>query len=178
MPYRIRAAAVDAPRFSPYARHMAEFRWPSRMEPGRARIHVSNELTIEATPERLWGWLIRAPLWPTWYPHCSNVRLDDGARDLHPNATFHWSTNGAPLATRVTDFEPHTYLAWTAVNPFITAHHAWRLEKTPAGTHVTTEETQRGILTIAAFRIKPMMLRVHQTWLERLAAVSTDATPP
>ncbi len=156
---------------------MPAFRWPDDMSPARARIHVSNDLTIGAAPERLWSWLIRAPLWPAWYPHCKNVRLDDGAADLQPGSTFHWSTNGVALATRVTDFEPSTYLAWTAVSPLIKAHHAWRLDPTPAGTHVTTEETQRGIATLAAFHVKPMMLRVHQVWLENLARVAATVPP-
>jgi hypothetical protein len=47
-------------------------RWPDHYAPARCPIHVSNELAIEAKIESVGAWLVRAPLWPSWYPIAAN----------------------------------------------------------------------------------------------------------
>ena len=47
--------------------------WPDKYHPGRSTVHVSNSLSVTVKPEDLWAWMIRAPLWPTWYPNSSNM---------------------------------------------------------------------------------------------------------
>ena len=73
-------------------------KWPERYHPSRAPIHVVNELTIPASCEQVWAWLIRAPLWPSWYPNSSDVRLvDRPITELRLGTMFTWRTFGVKV---------------------------------------------------------------------------------
>jgi hypothetical protein len=63
--------------------------WPSRYEPANCPVHVRNELAMASAPETVWAWLIRAQLWPTWYPNSANIMfLADPPPDLTLGAGF------------------------------------------------------------------------------------------
>ena len=155
-------------------------KWPERYHPNRASIHVINDLTIPAPCEQVWAWLIRAPLWPSWYPNSSDVRLFDNPRsELRLGTLFTWRTFGVKLKSTVQEFVPFERVAWSAHGPGIDAYHAWLLEPTPSGTHVITEETQYGILAQLQRLLMPRrMKRGHQLWLERLSAKAQAGPPP
>ena len=53
-------------------------RWPTRYAPGTAPVHVRNELEMNAPPDLVWAWLIRAQLWPSWYVNSSDVKFLEG----------------------------------------------------------------------------------------------------
>ena len=64
-------------------------RWPAPFDPEHCPVHVVNELTIPARPEDAWAWLVRAELWPAWYPNAKKVRIVRGSRpDLGPGTSF------------------------------------------------------------------------------------------
>ena len=75
--------------------------WPAHYQPSNCPIHVRNEIDITAPPERVWAWLIRAPLWPSWYVNSANVRLLDGISDLALGAVFRWKTFGVSIESVV-----------------------------------------------------------------------------
>ena len=131
-----------------------------------------NELTIPAPCEHVWSCLIRAPLWPTWYPNASNVRLlDNPQSELRLGTMFTWRTFGVPLRSTVQEFVPQERLAWTAHGIGVDAYHAWLLLPRSAGTHVITEETQYGVLArMQKIFLPGRMKRGHQLWLENLSA--------
>jgi uncharacterized protein YndB with AHSA1/START domain len=146
-----------------------EFSWPSGFSPDQARVHVHNELSMRAPLLAVWAALVEAADWQRWFSGARDVRLPDGARDLAPGMTFHWSTGGVPLESRVTQYEPGSRLAWTAESPLISAFHAWVMEGDSDSCQVVTEETQRGLLPSAfAPLVRRRMLRAHQAWLEAL----------
>ena len=90
-------------------------KWPERYHPSRAAIHVVNQLTIPAPCEHVWAWLIRAPLWPSWYPNSSDVRLFDQPRsELRLGTMFTWRTFGVKIKSTVQEFIPCERLAWSA----------------------------------------------------------------
>jgi uncharacterized protein YndB with AHSA1/START domain len=60
--------------------------WPEHYAPDRVAARVSNEITISAPPATVWAWLVRASLWPTWYPNSDLVQIAGGARDLSPTS--------------------------------------------------------------------------------------------
>src|SRR5438874_4094308 len=122
-------------------------RWPPRYHPGRAPVHVRNELEMDAAPDIVWAWLIRAALWPAWYENSAEVTFESGAPpDLGPATAFRWKTFGVRLASSVVEFVPGERIAWNARGFGVDAYHAWLLRTTPRGTHVLTEETQYGWL--------------------------------
>ena len=69
--------------------------WPEHYAPDRVAARVSNEITISAPPATVWAWLVRASLWPTWYPNSDQVQIAGGARDLSAGL----DSNGGPSAS-------------------------------------------------------------------------------
>jgi uncharacterized protein YndB with AHSA1/START domain len=155
-------------------------RWPDRYSPTIAPIHVRNELEMDASPDAVWAWLIRAHLWPSWYDNASDVRILAGTPpDLSPGATFRWKTFGLRLESTVLEFVPGERIAWNARGIGVDAYHAWVVGKTPRGSHVLTEETQHGWLARLAARLMPSrMHRFHQLWLEQLRDAARTGLPP
>jgi hypothetical protein len=155
-------------------------RWPPRYHPDRAPVHVCNELEMDAAPDAVWAWLIRAQLWPAWYENASNVSFVSGTPpDLGPATTFRWKTFGVGLESQVLEFVPGERIAWDGRGPGVDVYHAWLIRKTPRGTHVLTEETQYGALARLSHAVLPWrMPKYHQIWLESLSARARSGYPP
>jgi hypothetical protein len=157
-----------------------EIEWPASYHPGRAGVYVSNSLTVSANPDVIWAWLIRAQLWPAWYPNSADVRfVEGGGPDLRKGAKFRWKTFGITLDSVVEEFVPHERLAWTARALGVDAYHAWLLEQIPGGCRILTEETQNGWLARLSNLLMPnRMRRYHQIWLEALRVRALTGHPP
>jgi uncharacterized protein YndB with AHSA1/START domain len=155
-------------------------RWPDHYAPARCPIHVSNELAIAAPVESVWAWLVRAPLWPSWYPNSANVRFLDGAPpDLALGTRFRWKTFGVTIQSSVRELVPCERIAWDAHALGLDVYHAWLLQRTPEGCHVLTEETQHGWIARAGALLMPgRMQRYHQVWLEGLRDKARLGMPP
>jgi Polyketide cyclase / dehydrase and lipid transport len=152
--------------------------WPERYAPGKTSVHVRNELEMDSSPETVWAWLIRAPLWPTWYSNSANVSIEGGGTDLKAGSEFHWRTFGVNLTSKVEEFSPFERLAWSARGTGIDAYHAWLIEPTEGGCHVLTEETQIGFLPRLNNLARPNhMSRWHQNWLEGLRSQARKGLP-
>ncbi len=154
-------------------------RWPERYLPDRAGVHVRNELEMRVPPERVWAWLVRAALWPTWYPNAHDVVIVGGGPDLSAGADFTWKTFGVALRSRVEEFVPTERLAWTGRSAGLDVYHAWLIERRPAGCHVLTEESQNGALPRIGHALRPRhMEELHQVWLDQLLAQAQRGMPP
>jgi len=154
-------------------------RWPEKYGPERTAVHVHNELDIGAPPERVWAWLIRADLWPTWFSRAKDVRILGGGKELQAGSEFRWKTSGAKLRSKVDEFVPCERLSWNAHAMGIDAYHAWLIERTPSGCRVVTEENQNGWLARLSNAIRPShMGRLHQAWLESLQEMAKAGLPP
>jgi uncharacterized protein YndB with AHSA1/START domain len=155
-------------------------RWPERYHPSRCPIRVRNELAIDAPLATVWAWLVRASLWPRWYPNAANVRFLEGAPpDLALATRFQWKTFGVTIRSTVREFVPCERIAWDAQALGLDVYHAWLLHETPAGCHVLTEETQHGVLARAGKLLMPgRMHRYHQIWLEGLREQARGGMPP
>ena len=157
----------------------AEIEWPGRFDPRKAPVHVRNELTIDAPCASVCAWLVRAELWPTWYPNSRNINfIEKLPPDLQLGTKFGWNTFGVNLVSTVLEFIPERRLAWSANGFGISAYHAWLLQKTEAGCRVVTEETQYGWLARLNNRFRPNnMFSKHQNWLESLADKARGGPP-
>jgi hypothetical protein len=152
--------------------------WPAKYSPERTRVHVKNELEMDARPEVVWAWLVRATLWPTWYSNSANVIIDGGGTDLTAGSIFRWKTFGVSLASKIEEFVPVERLAWSARGTGVDAYHAWLIEPASSGCHVLTEETQNGLLAGLSAMVRPNhMERWHQAWLEGLRSQSRKGAP-
>jgi predicted acylesterase/phospholipase RssA len=141
-----------------------------KFDPHLAPVNVQNERVIDATPERIWGVLIKAAHWPKWYPNSRSVHIEGGGLDLYPKAEFSWITFGVCLRSIIREFSPHERIAWTAKFVGVDAYHAWQIERIGQRSRVITEETQYGCLARAQDYLLPnRMYDGHQLWLEMLA---------
>jgi uncharacterized protein YndB with AHSA1/START domain len=132
-----------------------------------------------APPEAVWSWLVRAPLWPSWYPNASEVVLAGGASELGSGVTFTWRTFGVAIRSTVVEFEPCSRIAWNAFGLGVDAYHAWEITRTAGGSHVLTEETQYGwAARLSSLAFPDRMSKFHQVWLDRLAAKAQAGSPP
>ncbi len=149
-------------------------KWPARYDPANCPVHVRNELNIPAQPQEVWKHLIRADLWPTWYPNSSHIRFLTGhSPDLAMGARFRWKTFGIDLESSVLEFIAPERLAWDAQGIGIEAYHAWLLRRTADGCHIITEETQRGWLARLQRLLSPNRMHdQHQIWLKALREVT------
>jgi len=143
--------------------------WPADFDPARAPVHVRNELAMAAPAAAVWGALVRAADWPTFYKNASGVAIEGGGRELFAGARFTWNTFGVRLQSVVAEFAPLERIAWSARAFGIAAYHAWLITPSDGGCHVLTEETQHGFLARANKLVFPRRMGSwHQRWLEGL----------
>lgn len=154
--------------------------WPARYHPDRAPVHIRNEIVVDAPPARVWAWLVRAPLWPTWYPNSKNVSLSgENARTLQAGTRFTWRTFGVAIRSTVLECRPTERIGWNAFGLGVDAYHAWLIEAVADGTRILTEETQYGWAARAGAVVFPdRMHRFHQVWLEQLGRRAQSGFPP
>ena len=73
---------------------------------------LRNELEMASAPETVWAWLIRAQLWPTWYPNSANIVFLTGQPpDLAFGTRFRWKTFGVTIESTVLEFVPYERLS-------------------------------------------------------------------
>ena len=152
--------------------------WPPEFEPTRSPVFVRNTIAVDAAPEVVWAWLVRAPLWPSYYANSSNVAIAGGGAALTAGARFTWKTIGVSLQSTVREFVPDQRLAWDAKGIGVWAYHAWLLDPEGQGCTVITEETQHGFLARLGSLVFPQRMgRWHQTWLEALQQKAKGGRP-
>lgn len=153
-------------------------RWPDKYKPEETAVHARTELEMPVSPEAVWPWLVRAELWPTWYPEFADVVIDGGGPDLKPGSRFRWKTFGVNLNSKVEEFVELERIAWSARATGIDAYHAWLIERRPAGCHVLTEENQNGWAARLNNALRPRFMgRMQRVWLERLADKAKGCPP-
>jgi hypothetical protein len=154
--------------------------WPAGFDPAICPVHVRNELEISSSPGTVWAWLIRAQLWPTWYPNSANIVFLSGTPpDLALGTRFRWKTFGVTIESTVLEFVPYERLAWDAHGTGLEAYHAWLIQKTTEGCNVLTEEVQHGSLAQLSNAVRPKrMEQRHQIWLEGLRAKAMAGLQP
>jgi uncharacterized protein YndB with AHSA1/START domain len=154
--------------------------WPDEHTPERSAFHAVNELRMPAEPEVVWAWICRPDLWPSYYSNAKLIKHLGGAWPvLELGSRFRWWSFGAFVTSEVVEFEPPERISWDARELGGRGFHSWVLRGESAGTFVRTEETQKGWgIQAVKFALRPMMVRLHQRWLEGLASVAAEGPPP
>jgi hypothetical protein len=154
--------------------------FPEGKRPDESPIYTHNEFTIDAPPEQIWAWLIRAQRWPEWYGNAKDIDIEGGSQDLALGTMFHWTTSGVRVHTRIDEFVPNRRLSWSGL-PVLgaTAYHGWVITpREGGGCVVVTEETQQGILpSVGRLYFRPRLVQWHQRWLEGLAKMAARGNP-
>jgi uncharacterized protein YndB with AHSA1/START domain len=154
--------------------------WPDGHRPEESAFHAVNELQIAAEAEVVWAWLCRPDLWSRYYSNARLIKHLGGPwPQLELGSRFRWFSFGAFVTSEVIEYEAGQRIAWSAKTVGGSGHHGWVLRRQAGGTHVRTEETQKGLgIQIVRPVLRPMMVRVHQRWLEGLSRRSVEGAPP
>lgn len=153
--------------------------WPDGSTPDACPVYVRNTQRVAAPPAVVWRWLVRADLWPTWFPGASNVRFEDGGGpELKRGTRVVWGMLNATIRVQVKVCTPPRLLDWEGGAAGVHAYHAWLLEPDGDGTRVVTEETERGPLPwLLRWYLRGALHRAHEQWLESLARVAPTGEP-
>jgi hypothetical protein len=154
--------------------------WPEDHTPERSAFHAVNELRIPAQPDAIFAWICRPDLWPTYYSNAKFIKHKGGPwPKVEIGSRFRWWSFGAFVTSKVVDYEAPTRIAWDAKVLGGRGYHGWVLRPEPGGTFVRTEETQKGPgIQAVKPALRPMMVRLHQRWLEGLSKVAAEGPPP
>lgn len=154
------------------------YAWPDHHRPNQCPVSSFNELSIAASADRVWAWLIHAKRWPEFYGNARGVEIDGGGDQLAAGATFRWTTFHLRVQTTVREFDPCRRLAWWGAGYGSAGYHTWTLEPDGQRCRVVTEETQRGLLpSVGRLYIRGALHRQHQHWLEGLARMAGSGMP-
>jgi hypothetical protein len=154
-------------------------RWPAHFHPSKVPVHVVNEMFIPADAEHIWAWLVRAPLWPTWYANAKVDWIHDKSRDLALGVQLHWKTFGVTITSRVQEFVPCERIAWDGTGMGAHVYHAWLIIPKTGGCVVRTEECQHGWGVRVMHLLQPhRMYDGHDLWLKSLSIQSQTGLPP
>src|SRR5271154_2543779 len=147
--------------------------WPQGLEPRNVDVFVHNEGWIDAPPEIVWANLVDATQWPSWYANSADVRIEGGQSKLAKGVSFNWKTFGFSIRSTGDVSEPNREIGWGVDSPEFAVYHAWVLVPERGGTHVITEETQKGADAIK-FRLEQpnAMYDGHDWWMSALKARS------
>jgi hypothetical protein len=154
--------------------------WPDGHTPDDSAFHAVNELEMAAAPEVIFEWICRPDLWPSYYSNAKFIKHLGGAWPrLELSTRFRWWSFGAFVTSEVLEYEPNRTISWDAKVLGGRGYHGWVLRPQEGGTFVRTEETQKGPgIQVVKPVLRPMMVRLHQRWLEGLSRVAAEGPPP
>ena len=136
-----------------------------------APIEVRNEITISATPERVWDLLTDVERWPSWYRACRWVRVESPGSDDQP-LVFRWKAHPVELRSAVVaSIRPHSF-AIIADALGLHADRTFTLRPAADGlsTVVVSHETQVGLFAwLGRAYLAPRLRAANQTMFDDLA---------
>ena len=109
----------------------------------RQPVFASGQIDIAAEPWRVWSIMVDVDGWPEWNPDIKWARL---AGPLAEGTEFIWKAGPGTIRSTLLLVDEPQAVAWEGRTLGIMAHHTWRLEPSPQGTTVITEESWNGLL--------------------------------
>jgi hypothetical protein len=100
-----------------------------------------HEVDIQAPLDTVWRLHTDINAWPTWQTDITVAHLDGV---LEPGASFNWTSYGLSVTSTVYDLAERARVLWGGTANGITGVHEWLFSQTPAGVHVTTNESFAG----------------------------------
>ena len=133
-----------------------------------APVKASSEITINATPERVWALLSDVNNWPRWQ---SDITRAEIRGVLQPGTEFTW-TSGTEIRSRIALVRAPEALAWTGRAYNAKAIHVWKLEPVLNGqTRVQTNESMEGFM-LTVFYSSKKLKSSQERWLSSLKAAA------
>jgi hypothetical protein len=162
------------------AKRYADIHWPAGFHPDQADLFAHNEIVVKASCKTVWGHIIEAEKWPSWYPNSHNVKLlnsIDGK--LHADTQFSWDTFGVHIESRIHEFIANSRIGWFGDGTGMNAYHTFLLLKVYGGCHLITEEVVKGPGAVEFRQKHPnAMFDGHNLWLKTLKDLSEKNPRP
>jgi hypothetical protein len=79
--------------------------------------------------------------WPAWQTDITAAHIDGAFR---PGASFEWTSYGFTVVSTIYAVAERARVLWGGTAGGITGIHEWVFSATPAGVHVTTDESFAG----------------------------------
>ncbi len=154
--------------------------WPAAFDPKVAKFYVYNEIEINASPETVWGILVDAEKWHTFYKGVEKPVqiMDSTQKKLANNVSFSMKTMGISFIPTIKEFVPNERMAWEINTKKLKAYHAWLIVPTKTGCKLITPEAQNGFLTFLQKVFQPnKLLNLHEHWLEVIKTRAEGTAP-
>ncbi len=108
---------------------------------GDAPVRAHHETDINAPLDAVWQLHADVNAWPTWQTDITAAHID-GA--FQPGASFEWTSYGFTVVSTIYAVAERARVLWGGMAGGITGVHEWVFSETPAGVHVTTNESFAG----------------------------------
>jgi uncharacterized protein YndB with AHSA1/START domain len=129
-----------------------------------APLQFSQQITINASPERVWSLLTDLYSWPRWQPAITQITVDS----FHPGTPFSWRTQDETIRSTVELMTPLHQFAFTGDVLNFHAIYVFTLTALPGGgTQVAMQESVGGFL-IRLFYAQSTLDQTGQIWLQDL----------
>ena len=106
-----------------------------------APVLAHHEVDIRAPLGVVWQLHTDVDAWPTWHGDITEAH-SDGA--FERGTSFTWTSFGFTVTSTIYEVTEQSRVLWGGTADGITGIHAWAFEETPAGVHVTTNESFAG----------------------------------
>ena len=131
-----------------------------------APVVQTNEIVINAKPEKVWQVLTNIESWDKWNERIKKPKLQG---QLDVGISFTWKTNGSKIKSKVHSLEPNEILGWQGKAIGASAIHNWYLEPTGNGTKVRVEESMEGwVINLMKKKMNEKLAEDMLYWLEHL----------
>ena len=135
-----------------------------------APVIAHHEVDIQAPLDTVWRLHTDINAWPTWQTDISAAHLEGV---LEPGASFDWASYGLSVTSTVYDLAEGARVLWGGTASGITGVHEWLFSQTPAGVHVTTNESFAGEpVTADAAVLQSLLDASLVSWLVDLKAAA------
>lgn len=131
-----------------------------------APVVQSEEIIINAKPEKVWKVLTDIEKWFSWNSNIKNPTLNEEPK---VGASFTWKTNGSKIKSKIHTYDQNKSLGWKGKTFGAKAIHNWYLEPTNNGTKVIVEESMEGwIIALMKKKMNSTLEKDITFWLEQL----------
>jgi hypothetical protein len=135
-----------------------------------APVIAHHEVDIQAPLDTVWRLPTDINAWPTWQTDITAAHLDGV---LESGASFDWTSYGLSVTSTVYALAERARVLWGGTANGITGVHEWLFSETPAGVHVTTNESFAGEPVMAdAAGMQSLLDASLVSWLGHLKAAA------
>jgi uncharacterized membrane protein len=106
-----------------------------------APVRAHHEIDINAPLDTIWRLHVDVNNWPTWQTDITAAHIN-GA--FQPGSSFEWTSYGFTVVSTIYAVAERSRVLWGGTSGGITGVHEWVFSETPAGVHVTTDESFAG----------------------------------